>query len=314
MCRLTVANLEKADLPAANRIYRLAFGTQFQLADPMAFAGDSNVLAARLGANPDGAWGAWLSGQLVGSCFGSLWGSLGVIGPLTVTPALWRKGIAQQLLAPVLDWLASRGANYMALSTIPTSPDHLMLYRKFGFHPRFLYAIMLKPAIRPDAPPDFTRFSNLTTSGREAALDTCQTFCHAFLEGLDFRSEVESVFRQGIGDTIFIRDAGGVAGFGVCHFGRGSEAESGVLYLKAGAVRSGEGAEARFKGLLDGAAAFAAEAGLRRIRAGVNYGRTAAFEAMLQYGCFIEKTGVAMHRPNHAFYNRPGVYLVDDWR
>jgi hypothetical protein len=35
---------------------------------------------------------------------------------------------------------------------------------------------------------------------------------------------------------------------------------------------------------------------------------------MLARGFRAELLGVAMEKPNEAGYNRPGVYLIDDWR
>jgi hypothetical protein len=35
---------------------------------------------------------------------------------------------------------------------------------------------------------------------------------------------------------------------------------------------------------------------------------------MLERNFRTELQGVSMHRPNEAGYNRPGVFLIDDWR
>ena len=32
------------------------------------------------------------------------------------------------------------------------------------------------------------------------------------------------------------------------------------------------------------------------------------------HGYRTELAGIAMHRPNDPGYNRPGIYLIDDWR
>ena len=35
---------------------------------------------------------------------------------------------------------------------------------------------------------------------------------------------------------------------------------------------------------------------------------------MMERGFRTDMQGVAMERPNEAGYNRPGVYILDDWR
>ena len=47
---------------------------------------------------------------------------------------------------------------------------------------------------------------------------------------------------------------------------------------------------------------------------GTNMGRHKAYRALLARGYRTEIQGVTMHRPNEPGYNRPGVYIIDDWR
>jgi hypothetical protein len=47
---------------------------------------------------------------------------------------------------------------------------------------------------------------------------------------------------------------------------------------------------------------------------GVNTARHEAYQKMLAHGFRTDLHGVAMQRPNEPGYNRPGVYLIDDWR
>ena len=42
--------------------------------------------------------------------------------------------------------------------------------------------------------------------------------------------------------------------------------------------------------------------------------RHEAYRRILDRGFRTDLQGVAMHRPNEPGYNRPGVYLIDDWR
>jgi hypothetical protein len=69
-----------------------------------------------------------------------------------------------------------------------------------------------------------------------------------------------------------------------------------------------------FDRLLDECESMALTRGLSRLEAGVNLARDGAYQRMLARGFRTDIQGVAMHKPNEAGYNRPDVYLIDDWR
>ena len=80
----------------------------------------------------------------------------------------------------------------------------------------------------------------------------------------------------------------------------------------------GEGGMGRvfdaFDRLLNAIESFAASQDCQVLEVGVNLSRIEAYQAMLQSGFRTLTQGVAMHRPNQPLYNRPGVYVLDDWR
>ena len=84
--------------------------------------------------------------------------------------------------------------------------------------------------------------------------------------------------------------------------------------MKFGAVQSGPTGAALFDRLLDGCEALAAAKGMARLEAGVNLARHRAYRKMLERGFRADFQGVAMHRPDEPGYNRPEVYVIDDWR
>jgi hypothetical protein len=86
---VNIRPLQESDLPKADRILRLAFGTFVGLPDPMTFFGDADVVRTRFLANPAGALAAEINGELVGSNFVTNWGSVGFFGPLSIRPDLW---------------------------------------------------------------------------------------------------------------------------------------------------------------------------------------------------------------------------------
>jgi hypothetical protein len=79
-------------------------------------------------------------------------------------------------------------------------------------------------------------------------------------------------------------------------------------------VRLGPTAGELIERLLDACEALAGTEGLSRLEVGVNMARHEAYRTMLARGFRTAIQGVAMHRPNEPGYNRPGVYLIDDWR
>src|SRR4028119_1843774 len=95
---------------------------------------------------------------------------------------------------------------------------------------------------------------------------------------------------------------------------RGSSAGGTRGATEGGGARPGRGAGRNFERLLDACEALAAAEGIQVLIAGANMGRHEAYRALLARGFRIEIQGVTMHRPNEPGYNRPGVYIVDDWR
>jgi GNAT superfamily N-acetyltransferase len=316
---IMVAPLAEHELDDADRVTRLAFGTFLGLPDPLAFMGDANYTHTRYRADPSAAFGARIDGELVGSVFATHWGSVGFFGPLTTHPRLWDQGIASRLLGPVMERFDAWNTTMAGLYTFANSPKHIGLYQKFGFSPRFLTAIMSKPiGPRTSAPaPKFTCFGDALESERERLLADCRELTSSVYDGLDVGVEIRAVAAQGLGDTVLLRDAtddARLAGIAVCHCGTGSEAGSGTCYVKFGAARPGAQAAEDFARLLDACEMLAAARGLSRLVAGVNTARHEAYHAMRAKEMRVDMYGIAMHRRNEVGYNRPGVYLIDDWR
>jgi hypothetical protein len=132
--------------------------------------------------------------------------------------------------------------------------------------------------------------------------------------GLDLGGEIVAVARHGFGETVLLPEGDALAGFAVCHCGPQTEAGSDNCYVKFGAVRSGPAAETTVARLLGAAEAYAAARGLTRLVAGVNTARREVYRHLLEAGFHTEVLGLAMDRPDEAGYNRPGAYVIDDWR
>jgi len=309
-----VRPLQESELPAADHIMRLAFGTFLCLPEPTSFMGDAGYVHTRWKSNPDAAFAAEVNGKLVGSNFASNWGSVGFFGPLTVHPEYWDQGAAKLLMEPIMECFAKWGIKHAGLFTFAQSAKHVSLYQKFGFWPRFLTTIMFKPVEQANDQLQWSKFSDLSEGEQGSTLLACRQLTDAIYEGLDVTGEIQSVAMQGLGDTVLLWEDGKLVGLAVCHCGPGTEAGSDTCYIKFGAVRSGANAGQDFKRLLKACEKMAAEKGLQKIVAGVNTGRQEAYQHLLNSGFRTELQGVAMERPNEPGYNRAGIYLIDDWR
>jgi hypothetical protein len=199
------------------------------------------------------------------------------------------------------------------LFTFPNSPKHLGLYQKHGFWPGFLTAVLAKPVVpRAD---EYTLFSHEPAERRTDVIERIREVTDTVFAGLDLEREILAVATQGTGDTVLLGEGPELVGLAVCHRGAGSEAGSGVCYVKFGAVRSGARSAARFERLLDACEAFAAESSLERLVAGVNTGRLDAYRRLLERGFRADLIGVSMRlRPDQPSFDTPEHYVLDDLR
>jgi len=312
---VSVRGLEERDLATADRIFRQAFGTFLGVPDPLTFGGDADVVASRWRADPATALAAECDGELVGSNFVTRWGSVGFFGPLTVRPDLWDRGIASRLMEPTLDLLAHPDIRHAGLFTFAHSTKHLHLYQKFGFWPRSLTPLLVKPVAGTAGASPATCFSELSAPDQGAALRACGALTSSIYEGLDLSREIQAVQTQQLGETLLVYAGSQLASFAVCHCGAGSEAGTGVCFVKFGAARPGPNAAEDFAGLLAACEGFAAARGAGAVLGGMQTARHQAYQAMLAHGFrFGPLVGVSMHRPDAPGYNRPDVYVIDDWR
>jgi GNAT superfamily N-acetyltransferase len=301
------------DLAEVDRIFRMAFGTFLGLEDPTTFSGARQLARHRWLVEPDAVLVAEMDGRLAGSNFAANWGSVGWFGPLSIRPDLWNGGIAQRLLDATMQVFERWGTRHAGLYTFAQSTKHLHLYQRYGFWPRFLTAAMARDVDPSQPETEYTSFSDLSEPDRSAALRSCAELSGSIYEGLELQREIESVAGQHLGETLLIHDDSRLESFAVCHFGPDSEADTGNCYAKFAAVRPGVGA-AGFDRLLQAWNSLARGHGLNHLYAGVNTARHEAYRQLLARGFRTLMQGVTMHRPNEPGYDRPDVYLLDDWR
>ncbi|RJF89709.1 GNAT family N-acetyltransferase [Oleomonas cavernae] len=303
---IEIRPLAEADLAAADRIFRLAFGTFVGLPEPSSFMGDAALIAPRWHADPQATLGAFRDGELVGSNFAANWGSFGFFGPLTIRPDLWDQGIARQLLERTMALFAAWGTRQLGLFTFPDSPKHHGFYGKFGFAVGALTPVMAKRVERADTAP-WT-----TIAARPGSLAACRALAGAVYPGLDLTGEIAAVAAQKLGDTVLVHDGTELVAFAVCHAGAGTEAGSDTVYVKFGAAKPG--AADAFDRLLAACEAYAHGLGATALMAGTNAARSRALALMEARGFKVAFEGVAMLRDGAAGYNRAECLVMDDWR
>jgi len=196
---------------------------------------------------------------------------------------------------------------------------HICLYQRYGYWPGYLTAIMKRAPAAPMRRP--TRgakapvlLSVLTRSERELAIASCAKLTNRVERGLDLSDEIRAVVKQRTGEVLLLdaRNSGGrssLDAFAVCMHGPGSEGGEKVCYVKFGAASTGE----RFERLLDAIDALALAQGAE-VEVGINTACVDAFERMRSRGYRPENLGVAMQRPRGEGFNRPGAYVLGDWR
>ncbi len=312
---IAVRPLRESDLPTADEIMRVAFGTFLGIPEPRTFMGDAAFIRSRWRASPASAFAAESQGALVGSNLATRWGSFGFFGPLTVRPDQWDRGVGKRLMEPIMACFESWRITHAGLFTFAHSQKHVGLYQRFGFWPRFLTAIMAKPVSpAPASSQGWSGFSRTPPEQRAALLHACRDLTDAIYEGLDLTQEVEAVAGLGLGETVLLQEDGRLLGLAVCHFGAGTEGGSERCYVKFAAVRPGPGAAGNFRRLLSACEALARERGLSAVVGGTNLARTEAYGLMREHGFRTTMQGVAMQRPNREGYNHAGMYVIDDWR
>lgn len=314
---VSIKHLREEDLREADRIFRLAFGTFMGIPDPAQFHAGADYIRTRWITDPGAAFAAKTQGRLVGTNLGTNWGSVGFFGPLTIHPDYWDQGIGKLLMEPIMALFSQWRTTHTGLFTFAQSQKHVGLYQKFGFWPRFLTAIMSKPAKRTGESIGASAvklFSSLSPEERGAALKACNELTDEIYEGLSVEREIISIAKQQLGDTVLIWEDSRLVALAVCHCGAGTEAGPDVCYVKFGAARPGASVTANFGRLLSACETLATQRGLTKMVAGVNTARIEAYQQMLAMGFRTDFQGVEMHRPNEPGYSRPSAFVIDDWR
>lgn len=306
---VVVRTAQEGDLAPADAVLRAAFD---------AFTGatghlrDGDPLRSRWRTDPERVVVAELNGQVVGSNAITVRGTTGWFGPLSVAPQLWGRGLAHPLVDEAAERLRRAGADRTGLFTFADSPLHLSLYGRHGYRPGAAMLVLAREA-RPGRSTGADSYSDLPADQQLVLLRELAVLTGAVEPGWDLAGEVEATCRTGLGDTVVIHDAGGLAGVAVFQFGAGSDAASGTCRIKVAAVRPGQGADSRMVRLLDAVDAHAVRRGAHTVVASVSAASAACAQLLLDRGHAIATRGLAMHRGGVG-HQREDSWVLDDWR
>jgi len=307
--------LGENDLAEAARCNRAAFSSFLGLPRPELFRPGADTVGPRFRAWREAGFAVTEDGRLAGLALMMRWGSVAIVGPVTIFPEDWGKGHARRLMAALVDCAEAAGVEAMALITHVQSPTHVRLYESFGFAMQRITSVMAKPPGQDARMVGCAAVAARDTTAVTHLLQGARLASEAVHPGLDLGSEIAAVSGEAIGEFVAV-DGGtpGANGFAICHHGPGSEASTGQYYVKFACVPPGAAAAERFAALLGACEARAAALGAETLVAGASTARTGAYALMKQAGFRSIINCIAMMRPAGDLHNRPDVFAIDDWR
>jgi N-acetylglutamate synthase-like GNAT family acetyltransferase len=312
---ITVRPLGDDDIAEARRCNKAAFSTFLGLPEPDLFRPGADTIGPRFRARRDACFAVTEDDRLAGVAIMMRWGSVAIVGPVTIFPEDWGKGHARRLMTKLVERAEAAGIETMALITHVQSPTHVRLYESFGFAMQRITSVLAKAPASTAAMGDCSVIAARDTTAVTHLVQGARLATDAVHPGLDLSSEIASVAVEKLGEFVVVESATpGTGGFAICHHGPGSEASKGQYYVKFACVPPGAGAPEHFAALLRACEARAAALGADTIVAGTNTARTEAYAIMKGAGFRTIINCIAMMRPAGDLYNRPGILAIDDWR
>jgi GNAT superfamily N-acetyltransferase len=312
--RVQIGLLRESEIEEADRIVRLAYSTFMGLPNPTDYMRGREFVSPRWRSPHIKIVAARDGGRLIGMIVVTRWGSFGLLGPLAILPNYWNRGVAHRLFAAAVKVLDRCGVRHSGLFTFANSPMHICLYQKYGYWPGYLTAIMKRAPASPLRTPAHgakapVLLSALAPRAREQAIASCAKLANRIERGLDLSDEILALLAQRAGEVLLVADRNSLGAFAVCKHGPGTEGGEELCYVKFAAASNGE----QFERLLDSidALAFGESA---EVEVGVSTACENAFQRMRARGYRPEKLGVAMQRPHGEGFNKPGAFVLGDWR
>ncbi len=197
-----VRRMTLADLKEVCRIDRDAFQAyrraRRQLTRPLRLRTSANMQTAIRRPYPGVVLEAPPGGPVVGYCFTHVWGKLGWLGTLGITPRRQGLGLGRAVIAGGLALLREAGCTTLALETMPESGKNLALYLSLGLEARYLTLLF-----RGMPPPAAKTHYRLWKGGVELQMIGAQ-----MLHGFDPTPAAQWLENEGAGQTLVWWEAG----------------------------------------------------------------------------------------------------------
>lgn len=147
----------------------------------------------------------WPPGRVAGYCFTHVWGSVGWLGTLGVTPRKQGMGLGRAVTAAGLDLLHTAGCQVLALETMPESGKNIALYTRLGLHPGYMTLLC------QGSPPPSQETHFETWCGDDAL----RRVASQIVPGLDPTPAAVWLDEEGAGETLVWREDGAPAAFAI---------------------------------------------------------------------------------------------------
>jgi GNAT superfamily N-acetyltransferase len=334
--KIQVRRVKKGDLAKAREVLELAFSDWFERqlgSRPRQVFGGAQYVHHRWLMEPWGCFVAEEDGsKIVGAGLAAAWGGVGIAGPVAVLTNYQNQGIGQQLLRAMDEFFEENKTALQGAVTYPTSPKHLYLYHRLGYHPKGLALVMSRavdrkngggaapavpavPGARPKAAPvTARRYSSLEEARKKATLARIHRITNSVCRGLDLGKEIEIVDGLALGDTLLLERGRDLLGFAVYHVPGVSEAPAGALYVKFLALDPAHKRTEHLEQFLVALEELAADMGLARVLLPVYLRYQAAYSTLVRCGYQVDMTLVRMQRGKQEDYEDPTHLVLDDWR
>src|SRR5881628_311905 len=316
--KIQVRRVRKGDLSKVRDVFEQTFGDflERQLGTrPRQAFGGAQYVHHRWLMEP---WGCFVAeednAKIVGTALAVAWGSVGLLGPVAVLTNYQNQTIGQQLIRATQEFFDENKTTLQGVITYPTSPKHLALYHKFGYHPKALTALMSRvldrSAPRPATklargPLTVLRFSRLEETRKKAALGRMHRITNAVYRGLDVSKEVEIVDGLALGDTLLLERGRDLVGFAVVHTPGVSEAPSGTLYVKYMAIDPAQKRVEHLEQFVAAVEDLGLELGVQRVALPVYLRYWLAYSTLLRCGYQVDFTMLRMQKGKQEDYEDP---------